>query len=89
MAQIIIPTDCTEIYAVTAQSGTYRYEEAEPIACEFCDWKGYPKYFTTYEEAKMELDSITLNDGEEYPQRKSITTISLIDSDEDEEITNY
>lgn len=81
MAQILIPTGCDEIYQVDALSG--RYDRTEGFACDFCSWKDYPKYFTDYAEARQHYDAIEL-DNSEGPQKKTITTISLVDSDYDE-----
>ena len=89
MAQVNIPTNVVEIYEVTVQTGRYAWEESEPIPCEFDDHVGYPKYYTTYDEAKKEYDAIALTQTDEYPQRKSITTISLADGETIEEVENY
>lgn len=86
---INIPDNLTEIYAVSVQTGRYDWENSDRVAYEFDDHAGYPKYYTDYNEAKEAYNSIVLNTTDEYPQRKSITTISLLEGDTFEEEENY
>lgn len=87
MAQLFIDID--EIYSVTVESGRYDYEDGMKIPCEFCDHAGYPKYFTTFDEAITEYNAIKLDDTGEYPQRKSIKIIPLWEGESHDSQKNY